>query len=77
MTMIGNTCFSGCRSLYEWHFKSTTPPTLNSTNAFGNMDNFGGKKIYVPYSADHSILNAYQTKTNWSTYASYIVEESP
>ena len=71
MTMIGNQCFSSCRSLYEWHFKSTTPPTLNSTNAFSNMTDFGGKKIYVPSAS----LSAYQTAQNWSTYASYMVGE--
>ena len=32
-------------------------------------------KVYVPYSSDHSILEAYKTATNWSTYASLMVEE--
>lgn len=71
MTMIGNSCFNGCRSLYEWHFKATTPPTLNSTNAFSNMTDFGGKKIYVPLAS----LSAYQTAQTWSTYAAYMVGE--
>ena len=31
--------------------------------------------IYVPYSADHSILESYKTASNWSTYASYMQEE--
>ena len=68
---VGTLCFSNCRSLYEWHFLSTTPPTLASTNAFDNMTDFEGKKIYVPSSA----LTAYQTASNWSTYASYMVGE--
>lgn len=71
VTMIGSSCFNACRSLYEWHFKSTTPPTLNNTNAFSNMTDFGGKKIYVPLAS----LSAYQTARNWSTYASYMVGE--
>ena len=71
ITQIGNYCFGNMRSIYEWHFKATTPPTLASTNAFDNMTDFGGKKIYVPQSA----LSAYQTATNWSTYASYMVGE--
>ena len=33
-------------------------------------------KIYVPYSADHSVLNAYKAANNWSTYADKMVEEA-
>ena len=71
MTLIGSQCFNGDRSLYEWHFTATTPPTLSNTNAFSNMTDFGGKKIYVPAAS----LSAYQSATNWSTYASYMVGE--
>ena len=71
MTMVGSSCFSSCRSITEWHFLATTPPTLSNTNAFGSMTDYGGKKIYVPAAS----LTAYQTATNWSTYASYMVGE--
>lgn len=71
VTMIGTNFLGGTRSIYEYHFKSTTPPTLNSTSAFSNMTDFGGKKIYVPSAS----LSAYQTASNWSTYASYMVGE--
>ena len=71
MTMIGSNCFYQCRNLYEWHFLATNPPTLSSTNAFSNMTDFGGKKIYVPAAS----LEAYKTAANWSTYASYIEGE--
>ena len=71
MTIIGSSCFSGCRSITEWHFLATTPPTLNNANAFGSMNDYGGKKIYVPAAS----LDAYKTATNWSTYASYMVGE--
>lgn len=47
----------------------TTPPTLDNTNAINMFD-----KICVPYSSDHSILDAYKTATNWSTYASKMEE---
>ena len=60
MGMIGNSCFTTCRSLTEWHFLATTPPTLNSTNAFSNMNDYDGKKIYVPAAS----LSAYQTANN-------------
>lgn len=73
---IGARAFDNTRNLFEFHFRSQTPPTLVNTNAFVNMTDGDGKKIYVPYSEDHSILNAYKTETNWSTYASYIYEEA-
>ena len=74
VTSIGTSAFGACHSVAEYHFLSTTPPTLAS-NSFTSI--LADCKIYVPYSADHSILEAYQTATNWSTYASYMVEESP
>ena len=59
MGVIGSSCFIGCLSLTEWHFLSTTPPTLSSS-IFSNMTDYGGKKIYVPVAS----LSAYQTATN-------------
>ena len=56
----------------NFHIESSTPPTLGGTNAIPKNT---GLVIYVPYSADHSILAAYQSATNWSTYASYMQEE--
>ena len=73
VTSIVASTFASCRGIAEYHFKPTTPPTLANTNAFSSIQS--DCKIYVPYSADHSILEAYQTATNWSTYASYMVEE--
>lgn len=61
--------------LKELHMRPTTPPTISNTRGMPNMATFNGV-IYVPYSADHSILEAYKTATNWSTYAQYIQEES-
>lgn len=55
------------------HVKATTPPTLPS-NALRSIQT--DYKIYVPYSADHSVLNAYKNATNWSAYAAHIMEES-
>ena len=76
VTSIGAQVFNNCIGLKELHLKPTIPPTLSNTNAIPN----GGVvnlTIYVPYSADHSILDAYQTASNWSTFASKIVEEEP
>ena len=74
VTSIGDYAFNSCFGMREYHFEPTTPPTLSDTNAFTNIPS--DCKIYVPYSSDHSILEAYQTATNWSTYASYMIEES-
>lgn len=65
--------FSHCEGVSEYHFASTTPPTLQNTTAFTSLP--VDCIIYVPYSEDHSILETYKTATNWSTYASYMREE--
>lgn len=72
VTSIGDTAFQCPYGVTEFHFLPTTPPTLG-TNAFQSYRT--DCVMYVPYSADHSILNAYKTATNWSTYASLMVEE--
>lgn len=73
VTNLGNSVFKNCYSVKEYHFKATSPPTLGTTAFSGIASDC---VIYVPYSADHSILNSYKTTTNWSSYASYIQEES-
>ena len=72
ITRINWNAFSGCRNVAEYHIKATTPPTLDHSNALPGVSD---RKIYVPYSADHSILAAYQEATNWASLASYIEEE--
>ena len=77
VTEIGNQGFANCYGLHEIHMKRTTPPTLNNANAFSlTSANAHPCVIYVPYSADHSILNSYKTASNWVTFASYMQEES-
>lgn len=73
VSQVGGSAFRNCTSMGEYHFLRETPPYLMSANAFTGIP--AGCVIYVPYSADHSILNAYKTDTNWSTYASYMQEE--
>jgi hypothetical protein len=58
--------FNLCYSMLEYTFRSVTPPTLGSANAFSGINS--ACKIYVP---DASV-SAYKTATNWSTYANYI-----
>ena len=58
--------------LQELHLLPVTPPTLANTRGLPAMSCC---TIFVPYSADHSVLAAYQSATNWSTVASNMQEE--
>ena len=70
VTSIGSSAFSSCYGMKEIHLKSTTPPSLSSTNVF--LDNPSDCIFYVP----QGTLSTYQSATNWSTYASKMQEES-
>ena len=74
VTSINANAFNGCVAVSEYHIKGTTPPKLNNKNAFDGIAN--DCKIYVPYSEDHSVLEAYKAATNWSNYADRMVEEA-
>ena len=74
VTSIGTNAFNNCYGMAEYHFLPTTPPVITNKNVFTNIQS--DCIIYVPYSEDHSILNAYKTASNWSTYASYMQEEA-
>ena len=67
VTSMGSWNFNYCNSLSEIHMLPKTPPTLGSTISSMPSDCI----IYVP----QGCLNAYQTATNWSTYASKMQEE--
>ena len=69
VTSIGSSAFYNCYAIAEYHFLPTTPPTLSNTNAFSGIPD--DCIIYVPSAS----LSAYQTATNWSTYASKMVGE--
>ena len=73
VTYIKTNNFTMCNSMREIHLLPTTPPTLTATSSFTGTPS--DCIFYVPYSADHSILAAYQEATNWSTYASKMQEE--
>ena len=70
VTTIGQYAFQNCYGMAEYHLKPTTPPTLSNTNAFNGIPD--DCIIYVPQGS----LEAYQTATNWATYASYMQEET-
>lgn len=71
---IGDLTFYQCPNLMAIILLPETPPTLVATRAIGGAT---GRKIYVPYSADHSILNAYKTADKWSTFENDFVELNP
>ena len=67
------TSFSGSYSFANaWNLRlMVCTPTTPPTGAISINDYC---KIYVPYSSDHSILNAYKAATNWVAHASQIYE---
>ena len=69
VTSIGSSAFYDCTYVKEYHLLPTTPPTLDNTSAFSGIAS--DCIIYVP--ADS--LDAYQSATNWATYASYMQGE--
>lgn len=71
VTSIGNSCFANCVALRTIILKPTTPPTAGTT-IFSGCDS--SLKIWVPYSADHSVLTNYKGTSNWIDYASQIYE---
>jgi hypothetical protein len=72
VTSIGASAFYNCSALATLILRAATPPTLSNTDALSGTN--ANLKIYVPYSADHSILDAYKGATNWSSYASKMYE---
>lgn len=71
---IEDASFQGASSLSEIHFKSTTPPQLSTlNNVFDGLPS--DFVAYVPYSADHSVLQAYQQASTWAKYVSHLAEE--
>lgn len=69
ITAVPNNLFLDCSNLRFVVMRGTTPPTVTAS-AFTRT--YADLKIYVPYSADHSVLAAYQTA--WATYASKLHE---
>jgi hypothetical protein len=65
---IHKLAFADCTHVGSYIILAINPPTLTSTNAFTNAP------IYVPYSADHSIINAYKNANIWSAMANRIFE---
>lgn len=73
VSTIEASAIGACYGLGEIHFAPSTPPTVDNSNAFGSLPT--DCVIYVPYSADHSILNSYKTATNYPDPNTYTYTE--
>lgn len=69
VTSIAANAFNGNSGMKEYHFRSTTPPTLADANAFTSIP--ADCVIYVPSGS----LSSYQTANVWSDFASYMIGE--
>ena len=68
VTSIGDYAFTNCSSVAFYDFTACTSiPMLSNTNAFSNI--VADCQIRVPA----SLVDAWKTATNWSTYADHIV----
>ena len=74
VTKIDKFAFLYNDGMNTFHVRATTPPVLEAT-AF--TESLPGLTIYVPYSEDHSVLNAYLAATGWSGRGDQIREEEP
>ena len=73
VTSIGTNAFYNCYAVAEYHMLPTAPPTLTNANTFTGISS--DCIIYVPYSEDHSVLNAYKTASIWTNWATQMQEE--
>lgn len=69
---LSSKCLSYMNEIKEYHFKSTEPPALASSDSLC-ISGFDGvkTKIYVP----KGTVDTYKAATNWAALADYIVEE--
>ena len=72
LTTINNYNFINMNKIQTIVVNVATPPTMTGSKYWTSTNSTF--KLYVPYSNDHSILNAYKSATGWSTVASQIYE---
>ena len=73
VTSIGASAFNNCYGLGELHFTRNTPPTVSNSNTWTNIPT--DCIIYVPYSANHSVLAAYTSANNYPSSSTYTYME--
>lgn len=72
VTSIGRFAFLYTDGAQAFHVLPVTPPIIEPTAFTSTAEDL---IIYVPYSADHSVLNAYLAATNWSGLGDKMREE--
>lgn len=75
VTSIASYGMSWPSKMLVLHCEPTTPPTLGNVRIMSYIVANDGV-IYVPYSEDHSVLEAYKTANNWKVGASIMQEEA-
>lgn len=75
VTVIDSASFYGCSHLYTIVLRSNTPPRNAYANTFQNGP--AGRKYYVPYSEDHSVIDLYKATSRWNALANSIYELNP
>lgn len=74
VTSISSSLLGNCYGLGSITFLRTTPPSASNSNWYANLPT--DCIIYVPYSADHSVLAAYKAETNYPDPSSYTYQEA-
>lgn len=74
LTQVEAKCWDTCYNLTKVIALPTTPPSLGASTVFSGCNL---QEIIVPYSADHSVLDAYKAATNWAAYAAIMREAEP
>lgn len=73
LTEIGRFTLYDIQSLLYVEFRSSVPPNVTANNVFQNLSK--NAVIKVPYSEDHSILDAYKVAPNLSKFASQMTDD--
>ena len=67
VTTIGSNAFGS--TFTTLIMKGTVPPTINTNSLSATLNS-----VIVPWSADHSVVQAYKTTGNWTNYADIVSE---
>lgn len=68
--VIGTDCFKGCTNLVDFYCNSSTPPSLNGCDIFGDYTDIPNLTINVLY------LDKYLTNDDWKLYST-IIKQHP
>lgn len=75
VTTIHQNVFSNCTRLKKLYLHPTSVITRGAASGFTNLP--ADCVFYVPYTSDHSLINAYKEDTNWVTWADRFQEMEP